>query len=139
MYLRKEYSKFFPAGPFFSVFQIKCLSKCPCLKKPPLPSKIPGYAPANVRSVQFGLCCISIFFLSFFLLLFLFSFFYWYFPWQTLTIHRIARMGEGIIVFLVVYFHSLTNIHLVHRDFYHFFLVNVFVIKRLIDDETSSP
>ena len=89
---------------------------------------------SNVRSVQFGLCCNRIFFSFFF-----FVFFYSYFPWQTLTIHRIAGIGEGIIVFLVFHFHPLTNIHLVHRDFYHFFLINLFVITRLIADETSSP
>ena len=88
----------------------------------------------NVRSVQFGLCCIRIFFLSFF-----FFFFYWYFPWQTLTVHRIAGMGEEIIVFLAFHFHPLTSIHLVHRDFYHFFLINISIITRLIADETSSP
>ena len=85
----------------------------------------------NVRSVQFGLCCIRIFFLSFF--------FYWYFPWQTLTIHRIVGMGEGIFVFLFFHFHPLTNIHLVHRDFYHFSLINLFIITRLIAYKTSSP
>ena len=62
-------------------------------------------------------CVVSVFF-SFFLLIF---FFCWYFPWQTLTIHKIAGMGEGIIVFLVLHFHPLTNIHLVHWDFYYFF------------------
>ena len=42
---------------------------------------------------------VSVFFvLPFFLFFF---YFYWYFPWQTLTIHMIAGMGEGIIVFLV--------------------------------------
>ena len=80
-------------------------------------------------------CVVSVFF---FLPSFVF-FFDWYFPWQTLTIHRIAGIGEGIIVFLVFHFHPLTNIHLVHRDFYHFFLINLFVITRLIAYETSSP
>ena len=89
---------------------------------------------SNVRSVQFGLCCNRIFFSFFF-----FVFFYSYFPWQTLTIHRIAGIGEGIIVFLVFHFHPLKNIHVVHRDFYHFFLINLFVITRLIAYETSSP
>ena len=45
-------------------------------------------------------------------------------------------MEEGIIVFLVFHSHPLTNIHLVHRDFYHYFLINLFVITRLIADET---
>ena len=46
---------------------------------------------------------------------------------------------EGIIIFLVFHFHLLTNIHLVHWDFYHFFLIDLFVITRLIADETCSP
>ena len=76
------------------------------------------YIIPNVMSVWFGLYSIRIFFLSFFLLLF---FLYRLFPWQTLTIHSIAGKGEGIIIFLVFYFHPLTNIHLVHQDFYDFF------------------
>ena len=92
----------------------------------------------SLRSVQFGLCSIRIiFFLSFFLLLLFF--FYQYIPWQTLTNHRIAGNREKIIVFLVFYFHLLTNIHLVHRDFYHFFSIDLFVIIRLIADETFFP
>ena len=67
-------------------------------------------------------CVVSVFF---FFLLFFFSF-YWYFPWQTLTIHRIAGMGEGIIVFLVSHIHPLTNIYLVHGDFYHLFFASIF-------------
>ena len=47
MYLGKESPKCFHTGPFFSVLQIKCLSKCPYFKKPPLPWKIPGYAPVS--------------------------------------------------------------------------------------------
>ena len=47
--------------------------------------------------------------------------------------------GEEIIIFLVFHFHPLTNIHLVHRDFYHLFLLDLFVITRMIADETSSP
>ena len=88
----------------------------------------------NVRSVQFGLLSIRIFFLSFFLLFF---FFYWYFPWQTLKIHKIGETGEEIIIFLVFHFNLLTNIHLIHRDFYHLFLLDLFAIFRLIADETS--
>ena len=76
------------------------------------------YIIPNVMSVWFGLYSIRIFFLSFFLLLF---FLYRLFPWQTLTIHSIVGKGEGIIIFLVFYFHPLTNIHLVHQDFYDFF------------------
>ena len=44
-YLRKISPKFFPAGLFFRMLQIKCLPKCPNFQKSPLPRKIPGYAP----------------------------------------------------------------------------------------------
>ena len=71
------------------------------------------------------------FFFLYFLLLLVFSL------TNTNKVQRIAGMGEGINVFLV--FHSLTNIHLVHRDFYHFFLINLFVITRLMTNETFSP
>ena len=83
-------------------------------------------------------CFLSVFsfFLSFFLLFF---FFYGYFPWQTLTIHKIGRPGERIIIFLVFHFHSLANIHLIHWDFYHLSLLDLFVITRLIADETCFP
>ena len=66
------------------------------------------------------------------------SFFYRYFPWKTLTIHKTGGTGEGIIIFLVFHFHPLTNIHLIHRDFYHLFLLDLFVITRLIANETCS-
>ena len=49
------------------------------------------YIMLNVRSVEFGLRFIRIFF-SFFLLFF---FFYRCYPWQALAIHRIAGKGEG--------------------------------------------
>ena len=81
-------------------------------------------------------CFISVFF---FLSFFFSSFFYRYFPWQTLTIHKIEGTGEGIIIFLVFHFHQLTDIHLIHRNFYHLFLLDLFVITRLMDDETCSP
>ena len=68
-----------------------------------------------------------------------FFLFYQYFHWQTLTIHKIGGTGEGIIIFLVFHFHPLTNIHLIHRDFYHLFLLDLFVITILIADETCSP
>ena len=61
------------------------------------------YIIPNLRSIQFGLCSICIFF-SFFLLFF---FCYRYFLWQTLMIHRIAGNGEGIIIFLAFHFHLL--------------------------------
>ena len=44
-HLGKKSLKYFSAGPFFRMFQIKCLSKCSYFQKPPLPWKIPGYAP----------------------------------------------------------------------------------------------
>ena len=83
-------------------------------------------------------CVLSVFFFLSFVLLF-FPFFYRYFLWPTLMIQRIAGMGEGIITFLVFRFHPLTNINLIHRDFYHLFLINLFVITRLIADEAYSP
>ena len=45
----------------------------------------------------FSLVCVLSVCFSFFLSSF---YFYRYFPWQTLTIHRIAEKGEGIITFL---------------------------------------
>ena len=62
-----------------------------------------------------------------------------YFTCQTITNYRMSGKGEGVIIFLVLYFHPLANIHLVYRDFYHFFLINLFVIiTRLIADVTCS-
>ena len=46
----------------------------------------------------FSLVCVVFVFFLFFS--FFFFFIYWYFRWETLTIHRIAWMGEGSIVFL---------------------------------------
>ena len=64
----------------------------------------------------------SYFFLSFlFFLLFLLVFS------LTDTNESKDRTGEGII-FLVFHFHPLTNIYLIHRDFYHLFLLDLFVI-----------
>ena len=74
------------------------------------------------------MCSIRICFLFFFF----FLFFSRYFLWQTLTIYKIAGNGEEIITLLVFHFHTLTNIQLVHLDFYHFFLVDIFAITRLI-------
>ena len=79
----------------------------------------------NVRSVQFSLVSIRNFFLRFFLLYFFF--FYRYFPWQTLTIHT-----------KVFHFHQLTNIHLVDRNYYHFFKRSI-SNYRLIAGETCFP
>ena len=61
VYLGKESPKFFPAGPFFSVFQIKYLSKCP-----PLPWKIPGYTPDKFISFLINVFSFSLF--TFFLI-----------------------------------------------------------------------
>ena len=68
-------------------------------------------------------CVISVFF--FFLSFCFFFFFYLYFPWQTLTIHKTAET-EKVSLLLFFYFYQLTNIHLVVRDFYHFFFLDLF-------------
>ena len=83
----------------------------------------------------FSLVCL----LSTFFLVFLFLLIFFFFFWKTLAIHRIAQNGEWIIIFLVFHFHSLTSTHLIHRDFYHFFSIDLFVITGLIADETCSP
>ena len=44
----------------------------------------------------------------------------------------------GIIIFLVFHFHPLMNIHLIPRYFCHLFLLDLFVITRLIADEACS-
>ena len=84
-------------------------------------------------------CVLSVFF-------FLSSFFfYWYFPWQTLTTHRIAGKGEGIIIFRVSRFHPLTKIHLDLSGFRFIkisttsFFITLFVITKLKAEETCSP
>ena len=43
----EEKTKFPPAEPFFCMSCMKCLSKCFCSKKPVLPRKIFGCAPAT--------------------------------------------------------------------------------------------
>ena len=70
-------------------------------------------------------CVLSVFFLSFF--------FYWYFCWQTLTSHGIERKGKRIVIFLIFHFHQLIIIYLVHRDFYHLFLINRSICNNQID------
>ena len=67
--------------------------------------------------VQFGLCSIRIFFLSFFILFFRFLLI---FSLTDIAIHGIAGKGKVILIFYN--FHSLTNIQLVYQDFYHFSL-----------------
>ena len=64
---------------------------------------------------------------------------FFFFPWQTLTIHNIGGTGEKIIIFLLLHFHPLAKIHLIHRDFYLLFLLDLFVITRLTPDEAFSP
>ena len=80
------------------------------------------------------MCYIRIFFLSVFLVFFLFL--------SVISLTDTNGLqngtGEGIIIFFVFHFHPLTNIHLIHRDFYHLFLLDLFVITRLIADETCS-
>ena len=83
----------------------------------------------------FSLVCVLYLFFYFLL----FFIFYRYLPWQTLTIRRIAGEGEGIIIFLVFNLHQLTNFHLVHWDFYDFFLLKLIVITRLIAYKTCFP
>ena len=86
-----------------------------------------------LASAAFSLVCVGSIFFSFFF----FFFFYQYFPWRILKIQRIAGNQEEVIIFLS-HFHSLTNIHLVHQDFHQFVLTGLFVIARLIADETCS-
>ena len=69
-------------------------------------------------------CVLSAFF--FFLSFFFFSFSICIFFKQTLTIHKIAGNGEGIIISLLFHFYQLTNIDLADRDFYHFFFIDLF-------------
>ena len=46
-------TEIFPCEAFLSCVAIKCLSKCPYFKKPPLPWKIPGYKPGLRGSKNF--------------------------------------------------------------------------------------
>ena len=78
-------------------------------------------------------CVLSVFFF------FLSSFSFLFLPLTDTNDSQNNKNVEGIIIFLVFHFHLLTNIHLVHWDFYHFFLIDLFVITRLIADETCSP
>ena len=77
-------------------------------------------------------CVLSVFFF------FLSSFSFLFLPLTDTNDSQNNKNVEGIIIFLVFHFHLLTNIHLVHWDFYHFFLIDLFVITRLIADETCS-
>ena len=80
-------------------------------------------------------CVLSVFF-SFFVLFFLFLS---VFSFIDTKYSQDYREGRGNPCFLAFHFHPLTKIHLVHRDFYHFLLINHFVINRLIADETCPP
>ena len=75
----------------------------------------------------FSLVCVLSVFFSFFVFP---SFFYRYFPWQTLTNQKIGRERESLF-FLFFHFHPLTNIHLIHRDFYHLFFLDLFAITMM--------
>ena len=68
--------------------------------------------------------CVSFFFFSFCIRI-----------WQALAIHRIAGKEEEIVIFLVFYFHPLTNSHLVHRDFNHF---STFFPRSICNNQTDS-
>ena len=92
-----------------------------------------------VTSGAFSLVCVLSVFFFFLSSLLLFFFLSVFFFRQTLIIHRITGKGEEVLIFLVFHFHSLMNIQLVHRDFYYFCLIDLFVITRLIADETCSP
>ena len=68
------------------------------------------------------------------LFFFLSSFFFFFCRYSCFldtNFHRIAGKGEGINIFLVFLLHRLTNIYLVHRDLYHFFLIDLFVITSM--------
>ena len=88
---------------------------------------------------EFSLVCALSVFFSLFLSSFSFLCLSVFSLTDTWQIHSIEENGERIIIFLVLSFHPLTNIHLIHRDYYHFFLIDLFVITRPIADETCSP
>ena len=77
-----------------------------------------------LTSGALSLVCVSFFFFSFCIRI-----------WQALAIHRIAGKEEEIVIFLVFYFHPLTNSHLVHRDFNHF---STFFPRSICNNQTDS-
>ena len=85
----------------------------------------------------FSLVCVLSIFFFFFSLFFFFSFSVGIFLTDT-NDSQDSRDVEEIIIFLTFNFHLLRNIHLAHRDFYHFFLTDLSVITRLIAHETCS-
>ena len=85
----------------------------------------------------FSLVCVLSTFFFFLSLFFFFSFSVGIFLTDT-NDSQDSRDVEEIIIFLAFDFHLLTNIHLAHRDFYHFFLIGLSVITRLIAHETCS-
>ena len=78
----------------------------------------------------FSLVCVLSTFFFFLSLFFFFSFSVGIFLTDT-NDSQDSRDVEEIIIFLAFDFHLLTNIHLAHRDFYHFFLIGLSVITRL--------
>ena len=85
----------------------------------------------------FSLVCVLSTFFFFLSLFFFFSFSVGIFLTDT-NDSQDSRDVEEIIIFLTFNFHLLRNIHLAHRDFYHFFLTDLSVITRLIAHETCS-
>ena len=73
------------------------------------------------------------YFLSFFLLIFLFLLI---FSLTETSDSQDSREGRWNNYFSFFHFHPLTNIHLVYRDFHPFFLINLFIIARLVANES---
>ena len=67
-----------------------------------------------------------------------FSFFF-FLSVFSLTGTNDSQDSKGIIIFLVFHFFSLAIIHLAHRDFYHFFFIELFVFTRVILVDACSP
>ena len=84
-------------------------------------------------------CVLSAFFSFFIFVLFLFL------PVFSLTDtsdsqdRREQRGNHWLFCFPLLPIPIPTNIDLVHRDFYHFFLIDLFVITRVLADEICSP
>ena len=84
--------------------------------------------------ITWGAFSLVFFFLSF-------LFFFLFLSVFSLTDNKDSKdgTGEGIIIFLVFHFHPLINIHLVHRDFYHLFLIVIdFDISKLHCEDLGS-
>ena len=87
---------------------------------------------------MFSLVCVLSGARTFFLSFLLFSLFLSVFYLADTNDSQDSREGRGNNCFFVYYFHPPTNIHLVHPDFYHFFLIDLSVITRLIAYEACS-